>query len=1572
MRTNNGVEEAIRYLKPNGKNLFGIFREALEKVQENIENEDLPFKELCRALVELPRPIPVDVITAATSYNCEKLASVCSEYLIGLYYHNGEITFRDEDFETYLRDTIKDGDTVVSKIAEILFNIRQTSYYANKHMHLFMIKDENIDILLDSIYQIRDIEISILEDEVNYILSKRIESAFSLDVIIDKRYREDVIKLLYIKTKCTEKDSSIKELIKNNLELANLLDFDTIINSSLDEKGNCSSLKELTFQCYKNTLLKNVDKAEEYFRLSKSKIRIILDTNDSMGHRKEYIQPKDIEYIAAYYAINVSIDDAIQWLNGWKPKCVEQTYRVIYLLLLLNRLDEAEEFIYKASDIDRLAASIAAFIDSNRTIKLEYILRVNELVESIKGEESKNIYRVILSEYLLKIGMKKEARLTIENMKIILDGSIFSFDTRDGRIEVEYIFRLYVLKSFLDNNSFSFEEFWIYNQLDKNLNIKDKKERYEEVQRVVNFVIESFKLRVRQIDGDDSKPKFEDFKMAYEGFERGIYQLHNDYNSYSYYRINCINIIPILLNENINTVREYCDKFLNNKYLNYDFHFNIAKLLVLSSEHKDLAPWYIYKLEQKEKRNPMDSTTLRDFYVKCSKTIYFFEQQLSKEYFKKALESTNLVDYDIYHRMNLWQNISEKYINDKDSCELVYNFTRIIEDAYKRLDDSKNLPIDSILKLLSRIEPSAAIASACRLEDRELDRVLGFENTIPIILDELLVKNIIEPEVAIAISNLDIEQDIKYDSIIRTTLDKLNEENENTESIIRVITEDIEKLSSGYSSKVEIRLLDEWNTEYKFIDIENLSQKYRYIAKVNLNHLSTTLDDKEKYTPWKQIEKELIIYTKDGVESLLRIISYNEKIEAIEYIMQNCKYSKKMSVIKNLIELVYSSKVIVKLNEFNKLLLDYILELREYNHEVKTWFSDEYNLEWFIELYYDKSYINESYIKEISEIFTLNNDVVISKLIRKSKQYLKKEDWKIYYVIRDLSKLYDENECSNILKWCCEEEIVNVHENSTDEVYSNLVEDKFTIQEAIAMYIIKMLGHTKKKNRWYAIHSIYNLFRMNNIEIIENIFKFIWMDIPRLFRDKSYVYFKDSAITYFLIALSRIAVDDVTIISGFIPKLLDIAMTDGVINILHRSISKEIVEKVYSDDIVIKTCCNVVKKEKIKINKYNNTNEIQTKYRFDFMDVVPYEYELLGDIFGKSSNDVVKDCDNIIASWKLSNNDVDEWNELYRSREIQQGAYGYNTSIEDLDKYIQYNAMFYVADLYRRTESEAISYYGDEESFEDWLNKWLPNNDGHWLYEIKSAPPNISQFLDIKKYVCDEEYYIEDKVFDNIMFYKEEEKEYVLLDLLNRINYHQSDKRYSIKVGLISINNLPKLQEESSNINYFIEHNFRDKEDDDDILGIVESIIDDSYDMESIIEKYDPYIKGVNTYNININNKLEKFLKLDNISPIKYCLSEGENYPIKEMHWGYEDSDRLYNLESNGRILMIKKKELVKYLETRKDMVIVFQVDISFRDSYNCHNAKSKAKDRRKIIVMNNSLTDRLMELEVKILDKYL
>ncbi|MCC0669769.1 hypothetical protein [Clostridioides sp. ZZV14-6153] len=164
------IEEALQYLNPNGKDLNGIFKKAIKKIDTRITSEIISFEELCRSLVELPRPIPVDIITSSTDYNIEKLESACSEYLIGIYFGNVIITFRDKDFENYLKTTIKNGELAITKIAGTLYNKQFDDYYSIKYLHIFLEKTQKLNEILDSIYTINNINISLIEDEKNEII----------------------------------------------------------------------------------------------------------------------------------------------------------------------------------------------------------------------------------------------------------------------------------------------------------------------------------------------------------------------------------------------------------------------------------------------------------------------------------------------------------------------------------------------------------------------------------------------------------------------------------------------------------------------------------------------------------------------------------------------------------------------------------------------------------------------------------------------------------------------------------------------------------------------------------------------------------------------------------------------------------------------------------------------------------------------------------------------------------------------------------------------------------------------------------------------------------------------------------------------------------------------------------------------------------------------------------------------------------------------------------------------------------------------------------------------------------
>ncbi|MCC0669765.1 hypothetical protein [Clostridioides sp. ZZV14-6153] len=78
-------------------------------------------------------------------------------------------------------------------------------------------------------------------------------------------------------------------------------------------------------------------------------------------------------------------------------------------------------------------------------------------------------------------------------------------------------------------------------------------------------------------------------------------------------------------------------------------------------------------------RYPRSAYELKEFYLEYSKKAVIFDNKLSEQYFLKAIKAIIGVDNEAYRRINLFRQLSENYIKDENTSELVYNFIRIIE-----------------------------------------------------------------------------------------------------------------------------------------------------------------------------------------------------------------------------------------------------------------------------------------------------------------------------------------------------------------------------------------------------------------------------------------------------------------------------------------------------------------------------------------------------------------------------------------------------------------------------------------------------------------------------------------------------------------------------------------------------------------------------------------------------------------------------------------------------------------------------------------------------------------------------
>ncbi|MCT4563574.1 MAG: hypothetical protein N4A68_04570 [Maledivibacter sp.] len=1577
-KISHNIGEALEYLNPNGKNLKGIFEDAIRKVDSRISSEMISFEELCRALVELPRPIPVDIITSSTDYNTEKLASACSEYLIGVYFGNGIITFRDEDFEEYLRTTAKSSESAIMKIAETLYNRRLDDYYSIKYLHIFLEKAKKLDEILSSIYTTKNISIPLIEDEKNEIISKRIKSAFSIDEICNEKYRLDAYKLLYIQTKCKATDAGVKEIILENMGLAKKLGFESTIDRYILVKSEFHSLSELTLQTYTNSLLEDYKLADQFFKSSLIKINQYKeekDTDRNLNHRVEKI---DISRLAIYIAMRYGAKDAVKWLHRWSPYPSQGYYDVTYSLLLHGFIEKAELIIGYSDDIDMFAACAVAFVELNYSIKDEFWTIGERLIKHIEKEKQINVtglkYRINLMEMLLKRRRIKEATNIADNTEVAIDYSYISFYEMNGELPKEYAFRFYALKKYLKGEEYCFDDFWSPDsQRYERYTESEIRERRNELKKILDFIINSFFIRLKMIDSNNTpRLNMDDFNKEWSNCERGSYQFYNDHNSYDYYRIITRNIFCMLLSRDKNTLKKFCKVFQDNRYLDNNFHFKIIGDIIKDKKYIDLAAWYLKELDAKMNKYPQSAYDLKKFYLDCSNKAILIDRRLAYDYFLKAINATTGVDEEAYRRIDLFKQLSENYRADNKSSELVYNFVRIIEDSYKRLDDNKHLPKSNIYKLLTKVHPSSAIAAACRLEDRDDDYVaLGFEISIPYIIEQLLQDHKISVETATALSNIDIKYGESYNNIVNIILARLRGESiKKTERIIQVISYDIEKLSGGFENGHIIEKIYEWSKD-KYDDsidcIKKLNDEYCFIEKKFRNtELESYVNEK---LCWDNVDKNTIKQNKKSLISTMDSMYYKDRGKLVEFVFENTAYENQLSVIELLLDIMYTTTSCWENDECFEILIDYLNEWGEYNPRIMDWREDKRKLDEILELYSQKTEsFKEKNLHHISRMFLIDNDTILSKMVKNASSYLCYEPWRIFSYIESLSSIDDCENCSQLLEWCCAEEITNVHPASGDEVYKASKRNIFSIEESLAIYLIKMLGHVEKEKRWYAMHAIYSLYKLKEGQIIDKIIELIFDDnIPELYKDKQYVYYKDSAIIYLLVALRKIVEEDVLIVIKYLPVLEHIALTNKTINILQRQLAKEII-MIIRPSKKVEISCDVVSKKIVKYQprKLYNKEKKSVEFHFDTLDIVPKVYYYLGQIFQKSEGKVMEDCDKIISSWGITNDTVAQWNEQYKTSEYSKNSYGLGTSVEDLSKYVQYNAMYYIADEYRKTQS--IS--NDENpiyTFEGWIQSWLTNIQGSWVSDLKSLPPKKEIFLDMKRYVQDAKYVIDDGIFHKSFWHVHEKQKYFILYNNSSIEYKKSRKAYSMSIGIMDKKFLNKLLEQVRMLNYWIEWSFISDEDHRCDDRFIEDVTGEYYGKDSSFETFDPYTNEMNYSLLKPSKDIEHFLKIDGTSPADYCITKNNSYPIKTQYWSYSNDDRMYNLISKGNMLFIKEGEFLSYLKSKPNTVVIAQMNIRYSDAYDKYDDKAEEAERRRIIILDNKLQKVLKEIEIKI-----
>lgn len=127
-------DRALEYLRPHGKKLDNVFEEQLGRARTKV-GAQLDVKTLCAALIALPRPVPLEVLSVVTKLSAANISDLCADLAPGVSSKNDLISFADEDFEHFIRaEAGEDLRAIYDEIANYLSSIHTADPYAATHI----------------------------------------------------------------------------------------------------------------------------------------------------------------------------------------------------------------------------------------------------------------------------------------------------------------------------------------------------------------------------------------------------------------------------------------------------------------------------------------------------------------------------------------------------------------------------------------------------------------------------------------------------------------------------------------------------------------------------------------------------------------------------------------------------------------------------------------------------------------------------------------------------------------------------------------------------------------------------------------------------------------------------------------------------------------------------------------------------------------------------------------------------------------------------------------------------------------------------------------------------------------------------------------------------------------------------------------------------------------------------------------------------------------------------------------------------------------------------------------------
>jgi hypothetical protein len=1590
MQNRDSVDGVLTLLRPFGKAVNTIFEELIKEAQQR-QGSKSEVKKFFEVLILLPRPVPISYVAEFSGLKANLIEDYCIDLWHGLVSDKKTISFRDEDFETYIREHYTTDATEYEKISGLFWEKAKVDPYASIYLGEVLFKagkhKELIQITLNAEY------LDIIHDQIKKKETFIQRARRALQVSISTEDKNLFFKLLIVAAEASKTDEALSSLLVNNADLATIHGDPLTVQKLFFEFGNqrWGGVSNLKCAAVLSRSQPNLPLAKKHLERAESWLR--WRNEQSEDERREMRIDERAVAAGAEATLRIyGLNKASQWLDSCRPEEFGFDSARLFVRNVASYLNDIEVKQWFSSSGVGLSLLLVCELHRLNVVLSEDSLKQSGIVKRLKKIISQRTsiptayYEplVYLCELLFSQRYDSGTILSfLESIKIEVPQHqprfFTNWDRDDEKLDI--YFRVRVLQASLLSNTLSVADL-LPVHLSKPSEEGKKESSYgreekSQFETAYKYLLAVYNWRIEVLAKGKSLHIYKDFASLIDTVQKDFhfeYQRHDVKEFYLFVLNKALDLFRF--EEDQPSVLETLKAcFFRAKTNKIEILIALANRASRESALKLQALNLLAEIRKNISTTPRGAEEKMAYWIRCARIGNFIDLETGADYFSEAVKSASDIDYDAVEQIkgisNLLQfdSLPASKLNEP---RISYEFSRFVEYCHERLRGYDHFPWDDAIQGLASLDFGTSLSVLCRWDHRSL---IEMERYSHIIVESGLDNSRFSPEQMIgsiglfdhfytgrtiivkkiAQSLLNIgRKDLLTLFIQRISRDvKLLCPVKDRAFYVGELMKIIEELKLDKTLCHELIVCSEFlNSLYKSKSKENSDYSPSFSTS-HKNDFSIDIDALVKRTDVRNI---------DAVGQVVMELMNNEQLKYENQHYTNL-FLRKLREQCSVNEYVPFLNVIPNLDDschfhiYQDILKQSLSEWNVYP-PVKAWQDESFDkiiLKILTEENRITNYLHLSDFQEAAKIFNKDSfslaQSIQSAFVERIEDLSAQEIYQSFVLLRPLLST---NDRVDLIDWALKRWNAPIEEQISEGSWKEqlLVSQDDSI--CLASYIRYGLGHPDKRTRWNHAHVVRDMVNAGDEYLLRGLLETRDEPTNSSFQFGGHKFFAMSAKLWLFAAIERLSYEDSTSIRKYSQIFFEESMNKKG-HLLIRTFAKncclnlaqkfpELYQKQNKDQLNLAMTPRVdtknVEEVSDRLMQNRSHEDLNTRFDFDPMDTLPYWYDSVGDQFGISSVEVAKIADAFICENLGYKEDEEEKDHVEAKWEETQNRHGSNPTVEALRKYYEFHGMFYAANELLETRPIVIDHYT---SWAEWLNGWLLVRKGNWLADYRDSAPLERRFWRLMENGIEKQEWrwsLTIDEFDKIVGLNPT-SEYIRV-LENSESFHGDDKEdVQISSALVSIDKasslLRAIQTDPDEYGIYLPHE-KEKEEEVNDLGFTLRgwiMVNDIHNEG--LDSVDPQANKLFRIDVRPGKLFQKWAKGKLVNREKQYETKGINPVVLTRLENWSDDDdrkRYYDSQgSKGYRLHARVENLLQFL-SHVNLALIVKCTIKRRGEY--------------------------------------